>query len=155
MQPEIQPEVWASLISAATALVAVIVAPFVSYQAGKRQMLGPMRQAWINDLRDNLSLYISLISVNRWYVLPSVDAPEEVRVLSEREDREKEQEAARLREKILLLLNPNEVEHITLADLVHKAFDSYKSCEETSEALRALRIHSQGVLKAEWNVVKS
>lgn len=118
-------------------------------------MLGPMRQAWINDLRDNLSLYISLISVNRWYVLPSVDAPEEVRVLSEREDREKEQEAARLREKILLLLNPNEVEHITLADLVHKAFDSYKSCEETSEALRALRIHSQGVLKAEWNVVKS
>ena len=113
MQPEIQPEVWASLISAATALVAVIVAPFVSYHAGKRQMLGPMRQAWINDLRDNLSLYISLISINRWHVLPSVDEPKEVRELKVREDREKEQEAARLREKILLLLNPNEVEHTT------------------------------------------
>lgn len=150
-----QPEVWASIISAATALVAVIVGPFVSYRAGKRQMLGPMRQAWINDLRDNLSLYISLISINRWNTLATTDEPKDVRDRKEVEDLERFQEAIRLREKIYLLLNHNEFRHTTLADLIQRAFDAYKSCEDTTKPLSDLRIHSQVVLKTEWNVIKS
>jgi hypothetical protein len=150
-----QPEVWASIISAATALVAVIVGPFVSYRAGKRQMLGPMRQAWINDLRDNLSLYISLISINRWNTLASLDEPKDVRDRKQTEDRERFQEAIRLREKIFLLLNHNEGKHKTLAGFVQKAFDAYNSCEDTTQPLLDLRLYSQVVLKTEWNVIKS
>lgn len=148
-----QPEVWASIISAGTALVAVIIAPFVSYRAGKRQMLGPMRQAWINDLRDNLSLYISLISINRWNTLASVCESKDVRDHKESVDRERFQEAIRLREKIFLLLNHNEEKHTALAGLVQTAFDAYKSCEDSTKALRDLRLYSQDVLKTEWNVV--
>jgi hypothetical protein len=144
-----QPEIWASLISAATALVAVIIAPVITYRAGKRSMLGPMRQAWINELRDTISVYLSLISINRWHTTPSnSNAESQIAAVA------RIQEAIRLREKILLLLNAKEPKHIQLAKLVESSFELYNTGNATLEIVVELRKFSQVVLKCEWEVVK-
>jgi len=52
-------EVITSIIAAITALVAVVIGPFIMIRAQKNQMLGPMRQAWINDLRDSVAEYLA------------------------------------------------------------------------------------------------
>lgn len=149
-----QTEVVASLIAAATALAAVIISPFLAARTSKNQMIGPMRQAWINDLRDHLSHYIAHLSINRWYGAPSAQDPEPDRERKELEDLARIKEAIRLREKLFLLLNPREKEHIALATLIQTAFDTYKAAEDTSECLVTLRQNAQNVLKTEWDVVR-
>lgn len=117
-----EPEVIAAIIAAVTALAAVIVGPIVTINLGKKSMLGPMRQAWINDLRDHLSQYLSLISISIWYVAPRENDPEDLTGEKGVEYRNRIQEATRLREKIFLMMNPNEVEHRELCRLVQNAF---------------------------------
>ena len=149
-----QTEVVASIIAAVTALVAVVASPILAARTGKNQMIGPMRQAWINDLRDNLSLYISRLSINRWHGAPSGQESSVEYERKEAEDILRIKEAVRLREKLLLLLNPGEQEHIDLAKLIELAYVSYEKAEDTSEVLIDLRKFSQQVLKKEWDVVK-
>src|SRR6266566_8149872 len=54
-----------AIISAATALIAVVVAPISAYLIAKRQITATVvstnRQAWINQLRDHLSQLHSLL----------------------------------------------------------------------------------------------
>ena len=149
-----QAEVVASIIAAATALAAVVASPFLAARTSKDQMIGPMRQAWINDLRDNLSHYISHLSINRWYGAPSAQDPDPDKERKELEDLGRVKEAIRLREKLFLLLNPLEKEHIALASLIQSAFDTYVAAEDTSKILVALRQDAQVVLKTEWDVVR-
>ena len=113
-----------------------------------------MRQAWINDLRDNLSHYIAHLSINRWHGAPSAQAPEEERERKELEDLGRVKEAIRLREKLFLLLNPREDQHIALAALIQSAFDTYVAAEDASKILVELRQDGQVVLKTEWDVVR-
>ncbi|WP_449447531.1 hypothetical protein [Thermomonas brevis] len=149
-----QPEVLAAIISAITALAAVIVSPFLAYRAGKRQMIGPMRQTWINDLRNTLTEYMAILSINRWHGAPSAQDPPADQERKELEDLGRVKEAIRLREKIFLLLNPTEAPHIELSRLVQSAFDIYNRGDDAAASLVAIRTHSQSVLKAEWEVVK-
>jgi len=117
-------------------------------------MIGPMRQGWINDLRDNLSHYIAHLSINRWYSAPSTQDSEPDRQRRELEDLARLKEAIRLREKLFLLLNPRESQHIALGTLIQSAFDTYEAAGDTSEYLVALRQNAQNVLKTEWDVVR-
>lgn len=149
-----QGEVISSIIAAATALAAVIASPFLAARTSKNQMIGPMRQAWINDLRDNLSEYISHLSINRWHTAPSVNDPEPVKEAKTLDELARIKEAIRIREKIFLLLNPKEHKHITLSEIVQTAFNKYEAGEETGEILVRLRQDAQYTLKAEWDVVR-
>ncbi|MEB1609570.1 hypothetical protein VDQ74_06640 [Xanthomonas campestris pv. campestris] len=149
-----QAEVIASIIAAATALVAVVVSPFLAARTSKNQMIGPMRQAWINDLRNTLSNYSAHMSINRWYGAPSVQDAEPDRERKELDDLARVKEAIRLREKLFLLLNPREDLHMALADVIQSAFDTYMAIEDTSAILVTLRQNAQVVLKTEWDVVR-
>ncbi|NIJ87810.1 hypothetical protein FHR49_000558 [Xanthomonas campestris] len=149
-----QAEVIASIIAAATALVAVVASPFLAARTSKNQMIGPMRQAWMNDLRDTLSNYSAHLSINRWYGAPSAQDPEPDKERKELEDLARVKEAIRLREKLFLLLNPREDLHMALAGLIQSAFDAYMAIDDTSEILVTLRKNAQVVLKTEWDVVR-
>jgi hypothetical protein len=149
-----QPEVIASLVAATTALVAVVASPLLAARTSKQQMIGPMRQAWINCLRDNLSLYSAHLSINRWYGAPGAQDPEPDRERKELEDLGRIKEAIRLRENLFLLLNVREDDHIELAEIIQSAFDAYKAGDDTSGVLVWLRKFGQYVLKTEWDVVR-
>ncbi len=116
-------------------------------------MLGPMRQAWINSLRDTVSEFIASVYVGHL----------ETGVLS-RDDQVREaataarhahfQKTVQLKEKIALLSNYKEREHQELVRLVNGAFAAYETGRDTDVALKALREWTQQVLKTEWDVVK-
>lgn len=149
-----QPEVLASIIAAATALVAVIVGPFLTSRASKNHMLGPMRQAWINSLRDTVAEFIAHVYIARSHVVASTTDPLEVKRAQEIEDRNRVQLAIQLKENISLLINPKETDHQELVRLVESAYDAYLNGKETAIALRAIREQTQAILKREWEVVK-
>lgn len=46
-------------LSLLVSLVAVIVGPFVSLKISKRQMISPIRQKWIDELRELMSVILS------------------------------------------------------------------------------------------------
>ena len=149
-----EPEVLASIIAAATALIAVIVGPIITFRASRNQMLGPMRQAWINGLRDTVAEYTAHTCIARWHVLPSANDPSDVQRALELEDRNRFQLAYQLKEKIALLINPKETDHQELVRLVESAYTAYVNGTDTKIALRAIREHTQMILKREWDVVK-
>lgn len=143
-----------SIISASTALIAVLIGPFITIRASKNQMLGPMRQAWINTLRDTISEFLSLISISRFLVVASNKAPEEVRRTQEYEDRNRLQLAYHLKEKISLLINPKEEDHNELVRLLESAYDTYHNGKDTTNIMQAIRNQTQSILKREWEVIK-
>jgi len=145
-----------AVISAITALVAVIVSPIISIYVAKKQfgasVLSKFRQEWINSLRDNISEYIScmfmIIIYNRTHKADVKDISE------------KGEKIVFLNHKINLMLNTNEANHNKLAKLIdgltaviseedHKK--STANYKEKSEEIVAL---SQIILKEEWNRVK-
>jgi hypothetical protein len=146
------PEVVASIIAAATALVAVVIGPFVTMRASKNQMLGPMRQAWINDLRDTIAEFCSVVSSR----LPtgSISPDDQLRRTAQQDIQAAISRVSQLQAKITLLINPKECDHMELVRLVNAAHSAYLSDESTTVQVSALISHAQGVLKAEWNVVK-
>lgn len=149
-----EPEVLASIIAAATALIAVVVGPIITFRASKNQMLGPMRQAWINDLRDTVAEFTAHTCIARWHVLASINDPSDVQRAQEIEDRTRFQLAYQLKEKIALLINPKETDHQELVRLVENAYTAYVNGTDTTIALKAIREHTQVILKREWDVVK-
>lgn len=149
-----EPEVIASIIAAATALVAVVVGPLVTIRASKTQMLGPMRQAWINSLRDTVAEYSARIHAGKPQPTALLSPDDSVRHAAQVACAEHVQSTFQLQAKIILLINPNEVEHQELVRLAKSAYEVYFSGRDTEVPLAALQQHTQTVLKTEWNVVK-
>lgn len=147
-------QVIASIIAAVTALVAVVVAPFVTLRATKSQMLGPMRQAWINSLRDTVAEYTARIDAGIPQTAAVLAPDDSLRHAAVMERMEHYQQVYQLKSKITLLINPKEANHIELVRLVESAYESYLAGHNSSLASRALINHTQVVLKTEWNVVK-
>jgi len=50
-----------SLGSLLIALVAIFLGPMINFKISNRQVIAPMRQAWINSLRDNIAEFISTV----------------------------------------------------------------------------------------------
>ncbi len=152
-----------AIISAATALIAVVVAPISAYLIAKRQITATVvstnRQAWINQLRDHLSQLHSLL-----FRLPmALKSPggiltgQQVSGLFDRYNAALD-EAALLRAKIVLMLNPKEPPHIDLAQLLDKALSAASAAALTESQPRLdelLGYMSQNILKAEWVRVKA
>lgn len=149
-----EPAVIASIIAAATALVAVIVGPFLTIRASKTQMLGPMRQAWINSLRDAVAEYAARIHAGQPNSPASLSTDDSVRHRAETLRADHLQTTYQLQARIALLINANEPEHQELVRLAKSAYAAYSGGHDTSVPLSALQVHTQTVLKKEWNVVK-
>jgi hypothetical protein len=139
------------------ALMAVFVSPLVSWWITRRtlesseriatkQVIAPMRQAWINDLRTRLAELLS--STSHYFA-----AGYENRTMEEY------QRLGQLEQEILLMLNPAEQVHTDLAIAVKNiksALDTRKTADDSfiEAHQRAFQLGRE-ILKSEWNRVKT
>lgn len=162
---------WVPVISAATALVAVIMSPLVSWIIAERQInasnVSSKRQVWIDELRRDVAEALTLISRIQELMRPSpeLNRDEHLDVFDRR--MEAELRATELLIRIKLRLNPNERVHKDLEEALRKLRNASPdpALGETDEDRRALQRHfvsardevltiTQQILKSEWNRVR-
>ena len=152
-------QAWLPGLSLAVAVLAVIVGPFVAWEVAKRQTVtslrvsnkqitAPMRQAWINSLRELLA---ELLGKCAHYSAAGY------------EDRQ-DSEYLRITEltyKLALFINPNEDDHSQLLAST-KAMEAALSSRSNAEtdrqfwaAHKTCTALAQRILKREWDRVKS
>ena len=144
------------VLSLIVAGLAVFAGPIISFIIAKRQIasslatshkqvIAPMRQAWINSLRDLLA---ELTSKTLYYYVAGFE---------ERKDSEC-QHLTLLEHRTLLMLNPTEDDHMELERLIRKMISSLDKGREGSKDFRESHTEvmavSRRILKREWNVVK-
>jgi hypothetical protein len=149
------------ILSLVVAALAVFIGPLVSWriswriarrqiEASRRvaiqQMLGPMRQAWINSLRQKMAEFLSS---TLHYAVAGYE---------NRTDAEY-QRMALLEQEIVLTINPAEPEHQDLVRAIRRVVDSLSRGAkmpdpEFIEAHQAATRQAQGILKREWNRVR-
>ena len=144
-----------AIISAVTALCAVVLGPLVSLWSANRQsrvaVLSTNRQAWINALREALAEFAAL-----------------AHTISKVEDQSlrlsKAERIFVLNAKILLMLNPKESDHQQLISILNSVAsataqtmasptDKVASQKVTTESNKIVPL-AQSVLKREWERVK-
>lgn len=166
------------VISAATALVAVIVSPLVSWNLAKRQIdiakhqinasnVSSKRQVWIDELRKDIAEVLALTSRIEELKRPNPDLSKEELLDVFDKRMEAQLRAIELYMRIKLRLNPNEQEHKDLLSafqaLSHASPDPQPG--ETGEERRRLQAAfvsardnvleiTQKILKNEWNRVR-
>jgi hypothetical protein len=143
-----------AILSAATALIAVVMGPLVSLWAARRQsrvtVLSANRQAWINTLRDLIAECMAIsgfIHIADW---------------SDRKQSEFDEKMERfalLVAKIRLMLNPNEQDHKRLSEMLGQLMKSMRSLNEKdpvkgAQLMKDFLPLSQTILKREWERVK-
>jgi hypothetical protein len=160
-----------SVISVATALVAVIVGPLVSWKIAKRQItasnVSSKRQVWIDELRRDVAEALALLSRIQELKRPSPDLGREEQLDVFDRRMEAELRAIELLMRIKLRLNPNEQEHNELVTAFQEASRVAPDPQwgETDEARRRLQAEfgaardnvleiTQKILKSEWNRVR-
>lgn len=144
------------VLSLIVAVLAVFVGPFISLHVAKRQVrssldvanrqiTAPMRQAWINALRDLLS---ELCSSALHYFVAGFE---------ERKDNEYLR-LTLLETKIQLMLNVKEDDHIQLENLIREMVSSLERGKGSDAAFIDAHTNvvklSRHVLKREWDRVK-
>lgn len=156
-----------AILSLIVAALAVFVGPLVSWFITKRQIsasvdltakqtrvnlavankqiIAPMRQAWINALRDLLAELTS--SALHYYVAG----------FEERTD-EEYRRLTLLEHKVAMMLNPTEDDHKQLEQLIRQLISALERGRESEAGFpdvhRAVVVLSRQIIKREWNVVK-
>jgi hypothetical protein len=134
------------ILSLMVALAAVFVGPILSTRSAKRAMLGPMRQKWINTLRDYLS-DISSLCIKYWQT--DLDEREKIDF----------QNINDLKHKIIFMINPNEDDHEMLISLIAQMIEALSRGKagdvDFHLAYKELQEQGRKVLKREWEVVKN
>jgi hypothetical protein len=144
------------MLSMIIAILAVFVGPFISWKIAKRQIasslraankqiVAPMRQAWINNLRDLIAEISS--SALHYYQAGFEDREDiEYKRLTELEGR------------ISLMLNFKEDDHKKLHDLIRRMLNGLdrgkQGDQDFAGAHPQVLALSRDVLKREWNRVK-
>lgn len=149
-----------TLISLAIALLAVFFGPLISTKIAKRQIessekialkqvVAPMRQAWINGLRDK----VSRLCAEAEYCCYNQVAGSGV----SSEYKEQARELHRLEKEIALTINPSEEDHKHLVRNIRDMLlcVSTKDVRGLQTALQKTMELTQKILKTEWNRVKS
>lgn len=151
-----------AILSLLVSMLAVIVGPLMSLWVARRQtmtvlsvthkqVIGPMRQRWIESLRDRVA---ELISLGAWFyrINMEVDPP-----ASPTERQGQTQKLVFLIAQIELMLNPGEGEHQELVSGLEQlratAVEPRRS-QEFPQAVRSAKECCQRILKAEWERVK-
>lgn len=135
-------------LSVLVSLVAVIVGPFVSLKISKRQMISPIRQKWIDELRELMSVILSECQ--------NVIIMGEGRGLlnDEKSNEALHQKLLYLEKKLSLMLDPCEGDHIALlssvsdiTDAVHHGVENLINFGASVGCSTQL---TQKILKNEW-----
>lgn len=154
---------WLPVLSLLVALLAVFFGPAISWlvtrnqirsslRAANKQILAPMRQQWIENLRDLIAELTS--EAHYLYIAAADEDTEEGSAKNERASRR----MLFLEQKVCLMLNPNEADH---QDLIRKiralvgAAETYDPKGPEFGALHeAVTDLSRRVFKREWDRVK-
>ena len=134
------------------ALAAVIVGPIASFKLARRQIISPIRQKWIDDLRDLVSTLLSKcrasLIMHEGHGLLDKDSPDEALL----------KEILFLEQKLQLMLNPNEKDHQDLVKLVRAITDDVQhgagNIIEFGQRISDAAACCKGILKREWERVK-
>lgn len=147
-----------AIISAITALVAVIVAPFVTLHVAKKQINASVvsgnRQEWINRLRDEVA-YLTAIVNN----LPSAHANDSVTTTEAIAEHGR---FVKMAQTVKLLINPTEKDHERLVELIDAAGDEIiqsirnrkADASKFTSVAQGIVKQTQSILKREWERVK-
>lgn len=140
-------------LSMLVALCAVIVGPVVTFNVAKRQVISPIRQKWIDELRELMSQFLSesrkVIVLSEGCGLLNADNTDESAF----------QKLLYIEQKLRLMLNPNEDDHSDLINFVHVITDDVQhggaDLIELGNRLDDATKLCQKILKHEWERVKS
>lgn len=145
-----------TVFSGIIALLALFFGPFVTFLIGKRQIIAPMRQAWIKELRELISQFILIFHNYE-------------NNLSLEEEKSHYQELLTIHYRLVLMINRNEFRHReliektqTITKLVTKPEIGRTTKITRSDIdMEAIRVHreelielSQDILKEEWEATK-
>jgi hypothetical protein len=145
------------VLSLVVAAIAVFVGPLISLRIARRQVMSslavankqitaPMRQAWINSLRDLLAEISS--SALHYFVAGFEDRRDE-----------DYQRVTLLEHKIQLMLNPKEEDHKKLEQFIRTMIKAIESGKEGDSDFMAAHPKvvalSREVLKREWDRIKN
>jgi hypothetical protein len=104
------------ILSMFVSLADVIVGPKISFKIAKRQIVSPIRQKWIDELREIISEYLS--ECEKLIVLAKDGL-----LNKEFTDKEKLTRLLYLEQKLKLLLNPKEAKHIKLLKVMNSLIE--------------------------------
>jgi hypothetical protein len=142
------------VVPAITTIAGAAIGAAISYLVGRQQfkanVVSANRQEWINSLRDTVSEYQS--SVNGMTIFLSTKGE-----FGSNEFHERFGRLEFLRSKIRLLINPNEVDHQKLVEIISRQKAGQLTDEEFSRILASqgeLTAITQKILKSEWERVK-
>jgi hypothetical protein len=141
--------------SLTVAALALIVSPLSAWYVAKyqadssrrvavKQLIAPMRQKWIDDLRNRVA---ELISVAHWFFRLN-DKVNEIEV---------EQKALFLTRQIQLMLNPDDGDHQELVRLLGHVVNAGLDGKDVSvlqSHVAEATVVCQAILKREWERVK-
>ncbi|TVT50991.1 MAG: hypothetical protein FHP94_01395 [Denitromonas halophila] len=139
-------------LTVVVALVAVFLGPTLAARAARRQIVAPMRQIWINTVRDSVAELLSTV----YSITIGNDSGS---ILYEGvEDNELHRKLLYLEQKLVLMLNPNEELHQTLIESVDQlgriAYSGPDDADDVGALMGDIRRTTQNILKAEWVRVK-
>ena len=136
------------------AFLALFIAPFVNARISKRQVIAPMRQAWINALRDKVAEFVSIISINRLHICPSESDSPERKIEAHKEDQQRYERLKFLVASVELHINSSETDHTKLVEQLSSIVNDYHDNEDSSAKLKILVKLTQKILSDEWKVTK-
>ena len=136
-----------------TAILAIIISPIVSLNIAKKNLKASVnsqnRQMWINNLRDQITEFLSCIEK-----IDGIYTEKKLKHLEENEYSQKLTTQIDLMvhyiNKIELMLNPNEKKHQELISLLKKLYSERNKSYKTE-----IISISQKIFKEEWERVKS
>lgn len=142
-----------AVLSLVIALLAVFVGPFWQSRVAHRQMLGPMRQGWINELRRKVSLILGRATFYAAAGHPPTNTEAVYLELTE------------IQQEIELMINPREKDHqdlvasiaammrtMTKAISPNPPFDAIDIFKTEQRKVVAL---AQKIFKTEWDRVRT
>lgn len=143
-----------TVISISITFLALIVAPYINHRNSKRQTIAPMRQIWINTLRDKISEILAITSISRANYCPSSNWNEERKERADKRDLENYEKLMLLQSSLNLYINPKEDDHLKLIELISLVIKEYHDSTVSENNKSDLIELSQKVLKKEWEATK-
>lgn len=151
-----------TFVTASTALISAVTGPLVSYIVARRQIRASVisnnRERWTEALRDSVAEYVALLlsaSMVKQYIgqnpLKAVTTDHALLEIVQR--------IILVKNKIMLMTNPNESRYFQLCEVVEATYQALAS--DDPEAFAKIRTGAEAitqagreVLKAEWMRVK-
>ncbi|MGX2954425.1 hypothetical protein ACWAU3_17675 [Shewanella sp. JL219SE-S6] len=136
------------------AFLALFIAPIANARISKRQIIAPMRQAWINSLRDKISEILAIVSISRLNYCPSSHWNDERKEKANKRDLENYERLMLLKASVSLHINASESDHTDLIELISIVVNQYHDSTVSDENKTKLLDLSRKVLKDEWEATK-